>query len=923
MHKKIENMEILLQPDSLSLAGSMNKFEIYALQDVTFILRDVDSNKVIVQHTYTPSDSHRISIQLKDVILPLLSFKVSDATSPYVQDQILKMYSAVFTGDGTSKTVTFSVLRAGVDKLNDSADNFLKTNFLTWQPSVKGVTYYSPEFLTYYAAESCILKCKAYVWNGVGYEEPEVVLATMTAGKVWTIPVQYSIVAKLLSGNNLPSYYDVWVETPSGTRLTYVQRYFAEEMRSEEEEWFLFENSLGGIDCFRAYGNSENTAEHTHNVADIEEDSEEYRVDTVRKFKKNTGYLDRRERQWLLDFFTSLGKYRYHGNFLRKITVTESDVNYEARELPSNYTFTYKYSDARPYLNLSRPDVELTTMDIHVPDVGNFTIAPRLVEFPRQTLSGGALFPVQSPYSEEWGVTTLDALYAQLMAQLSEGYKGGGGIGHTHNNYDLLSGLSDFLGYILYNGEKLKAGLADEADDFAAGGKADGKILRKDIENFASALIQFKKGAIFGEFLSGIMEGTGGKIDERGNAEFESITSRSSIVTKEIITNRQTAIESNFFATESGLVESVSENPSTTLDGSTTYVLQLQRRWEGDYTAFKEQDCIRGSVNTLMEDGRYYDMWFRVLSVNIVENTITVVMYPDSEVPSGKNYPPCELARLIRWGNPVDVSRQRVWYLSADSGTIVLLNHVTKPIIDRSNYSIAIGLLPSELSFVFQDYPEVDPEDGAIYTKWIAAEKFVRKDYEGNVKRDIVDRGTWSLDVAMGESPYRCTATEVHDVWWNGCKWRCLLDKTTLEPKYASQGWAFVEGNPEFTCKIFGAEPTFDADIISLRDNDGKYPTFTTLSVRGYLYNEDVTEHILAKNVMWTRDTGDANEDNIWAIAHAGAGFSLPLTWEDLGNGAAERSVCTFKVTVEIIDETANVQSSAKSMKVASDEADF
>ena len=30
--------------------------------------------------------------------------------------------------------------------------------------------------------------------------------------------------------------------------------------------------SLGGVDCFRAYGNSENTAEHTHNVAEIEED---------------------------------------------------------------------------------------------------------------------------------------------------------------------------------------------------------------------------------------------------------------------------------------------------------------------------------------------------------------------------------------------------------------------------------------------------------------------------------------------------------------------------------------------------------------------------------------------------------------------------------------------------------------------------
>lgn len=457
---------------------------------------------------------------------------------------------------------------------------------------------------------------------------------------------------------------------------------------------------------------------------------------------------------------------------------------------------------------------------------------------------------------------------------------------------------------------------------------AKGTITFEQVQKFLQGLTAeqsslFKKGAVFGDFIPNILIGTGARIDDRGNAEFESITSRSSIVTKEIITNRQTAIESNFFATESGLVESVSENPSTTGDGSTTYVLQLQKRWEGDFTAFKEQDCIRGSVNTLMEDGKYYDMWFRVLSVNPVENLITVVMYPDSEVPSGKNYPPCALARLIRWGNPVDESRQRVWYLSAENGTIVLLNHVTKPIIDRSNYSIAVGLLPSELSFVFQDYPNADPNDGAIYTKWIAAENFVRKDYEGNVKVDIVDRGSWSLETAKGDAPYRCTATEVHDVWHNGCRWRCLLDKTLLEPRYASQGWAFVEGNPEFTCKIFGAEQTFDADSISQRGDDGNYPVFTTLSVKSYLYNEDVTEHVLPTNVIWTRDSGNANEDNIWAITHAKAGFSVPLTWEDLGKNAAERMVCSFKVTVEIIDETVNVQSSAKVVKSASDEAEF
>ena len=52
-------------------------------------------------------------------------------------------------------------------------------------------------------------------------------------------------------------------------------------------------------------------------------------------------------------------------------------------------------------------------------------------------------------------------------------------------------------------------------------------------------------------------------------------------------------------------------------------------------------DVVLASINTLAENGKYYDMWLRVLSVNTVTNTITVVCYPDDEVPSKKNYQMC------------------------------------------------------------------------------------------------------------------------------------------------------------------------------------------------------------------------------------------------------------------------------------------
>lgn len=512
-------IQVLLYPDALSLVGSMNAFEIYndSKTDVVFAFRYHGAEQNIVQHTYTPNDENRITVDVKDIILPLLAFELKDDSTPYIQENIMKAFSVEIyeVGDaGNRKEFSFSVIRAGVDKLADSAENFLKNNFLTWQPQVKAVTYYSPEFLTYYAAEACAVKCKAYLWNGTGYTESEITLAHLTEGCVYTIPVQYAIIAKAL-GHKTPSYYDVWVEKEGGDRLTYVQRYYASDMKSEEEEWFLFENSLGGVDCFRAYGNSENTAEHTHNVAEIEDDSEEYRVDTTRKFKKNTGYLDGKERLWLLDFFPSLGKYVYHRNSWRKITVTESDVNYEAKELPSNYTFTYKYSDARPYLNLSRASGEgLKQMDIHLPDIGNFTIAPRLVEFPRQQLGGGVLFPVQDPHSEEWGTTTADAIFSAFLSAISNRYSGKGEVGHKHINISVLDALSFVGGYLLYKGEKLKAGVADVAKELDEEAAILKKYIRRDIDDTAEGTITFEK---VQKFLGGLLVGEGFSFDDEGN----------------------------------------------------------------------------------------------------------------------------------------------------------------------------------------------------------------------------------------------------------------------------------------------------------------------------------------------------------------------------------------------------------------------
>ena len=430
---------------------------------------------------------------------------------------------------------------------------------------------------------------------------------------------------------------------------------------------------------------------------------------------------------------------------------------------------------------------------------------------------------------------------------------------------------------------------------------AKGTVTWEKVQKFIQGLIaedisQFKKGATFGEFIQGMLLGTGGRIDELGNAEFESITSRSSIIAKELVVNRQTAMESNFVFTESGMVESVTEIPATTEDGNVTYDLKLQKRWDNDFT-----DVVLASINTLTENGKYYDMWLRVLSVNTVTNTITVVCYPDDECPSKKNYPPCELARLIRWGNAVDEDRQSCWYISSSEGLLVWLDHVTKPIIDKTNYSLAMGKLPDALSSLFQDFPTANKRDGAFYAKWMMAESFQQIDYQGNPIYTTRDRGVWSLSVAQGDNPYRNGDRTIDTVYYLGCKWKCLEDKTTKPPTYSSTAWAFVEGNPYFTLEMLSSKYwNFRLSDLMATNEDGSWKVFTTLSVVGRLYNQDVTDSMT--NVVWTRETNNPTADNKWNLSHANSGLSVDLTYEDLGGTAFQVGTVVFRCSAEIKD---------------------
>ena len=394
------------------------------------------------------------------------------------------------------------------------------------------------------------------------------------------------------------------------------------------------------------------------------------------------------------------------------------------------------------------------------------------------------------------------------------------------------------------------------------------RALSKEHSDSTDYLLKLLAGGEFGEFVDSMIAGKGAGIFPDGRAQVERLEVRGSLSVLDFIINQIQGMESDYSFTEIGKIKSVEDL------GESTYRLKIEKRTDFDFMKFQDNDVCFSIINTLLTGGsEYYTSWMRILTTNAQENSITVVLYPDSEVPGGTNYPPLAGYNVTRRGNstlPEEGGfngRAQSWMISSREGRIMFLSNVYKPILEDYNYALTIGKLPNIKAL--EKLP-VTTEDVGIVAQTVIAEKFYQFDYNGDVVPNKVDRGVWSLETAQSGAPYRFvqyelskpsgseyTLLEQHTVYHLGCKWGCLTDKTTDEPKWNSPSWGLLEGDSRYSLQLSlsGGE----AFVIGGVD--------TVMSGRIYFGTTDITDDVMADGateVEWFRDSGNVPADNLW-----------------------------------------------------------
>lgn len=387
---------------------------------------------------------------------------------------------------------------------------------------------------------------------------------------------------------------------------------------------------------------------------------------------------------------------------------------------------------------------------------------------------------------------------------------------HTHSNYELLEKLREQEGYLTLREEnpdyakpeepegtvvaegsedpespsdpnvepyiykKIKAGDADKWDGHAFGDYINQPLRTGDDVRFKTVIGSFRTP----EFVGG-MTGLGGRIDEHGDAELQSLKLRGFLEVPELRYNRvEISMGDDWSAAGGGLIAAV----------DTEQQLVTLKLEEGEWGTVAEGDICMGIFHSLnpsenatedFDDGRgnrafagFASSYFRITEVLGDHHEQFKYQLRPVSASHPTQYHPAASMTLVSYGSFSNKDRQtsrystRTYqrYLRGVDDWEFRADNIAAQYGDLSNLSV-FGINMTGYSAYLNN----------IYMSGVV-HQFTPG---GEEVPTIIDRGVWSATETYNRND---------DVYWNNGHWRCLVDGTTTEPGKDAEEWVYLGG---------------------------------------------------------------------------------------------------------------------------------
>ena len=262
-------------------------------------------------------------------------------------------------------------------------------------------------------------------------------------------------------------------------------------------------------------------------------------------------------------------------------------------------------------------------------------------------------------------------------------------------------------------------------------------------------------------------------------------------------------------------------------------------------------------------------------------NMALVSLYADNDTPQNKNFPPCQLMAVARWGcmdlNELTSSelsrRQRSFYISTYDGRITKLVGVGSPKLNEANYGTTLGTIPDFISNWSISNRLISGRD-YLYAQGIIVGDFIKVDRTGAPVVNYVDKGEWSATAKYLFNQYDTDSLqwETHDVWYDGAYYRNLsADNIGHVPDASPLYWVkLLRSGANGSCTHFAYATSADGS-----------ENFSTTMFSGATYIGTYTDTTVAGSTnytdyAWTRLKGDTG-----ARGKTGRNFYYKGKWED------------------------------------------
>lgn len=246
---------------------------------------------------------------------------------------------------------------AGLNGAEYSLLDFITTykSFLTWQPTSKTINRTQPEklyFLVYNAITSIEVHIKVYYTDGTDSGDQELeTISPVVQFEVYELMVGYhQIDFSKWSAKDILKY-EIWLEDNAGNVQSQTREFILETKTFRHERIFMFRNSFGSFDTFRATGRKTQLNEYEHMIVEKNDVGfslqEQYQVLERSVFTINSGWITFAQRNWLRELLLSREVYEIIGDYKFPIIIQDEksdlrdDDNY-LHSLEINYRFAFK-----------------------------------------------------------------------------------------------------------------------------------------------------------------------------------------------------------------------------------------------------------------------------------------------------------------------------------------------------------------------------------------------------------------------------------------------------------------------------------------------------------------------------------------------------------------------------------------------------